>query len=314
MFSALIAGAVALAISRPYLEVRNVVGERSRDETLAYSATSRDYLTANGRSDLYGTALWDSNDGERKLFPGTLPVVLGAAALAAPSGPLVVPVVVSLLVSVDASLGLNGTVYSWLYEGLSPFRAFRAAARFRGIVSLYLAFLAGLGVAGVAGRFRSAPWRRVALTVVAVLLLVDLHETVTLVPLWNHAPDIYNHVPDPKATVADLPLPMAQDPFWHDPVFMYFSTFHWHPLINGSSGFAPSWYEALGAVSTEFPSDVTLDAYQRLGTDYFVLHEGYYGPAKFRRVVSDIGAQPRLAFVATATWEEGECRLYRLIK
>jgi hypothetical protein len=308
-----IAGGAALSISRPYVEVRKVVGERSRGETLAYSATSRDYLTAPGSSDLYGTALWDANDGERKLFPGTVPAVLAATAVMA-GHPLVVPAVASLLASVDASLGLNGTLYSWLYDDLPPFRAFRVPARFREIVGLYLAFLAGLGVARMTRRIRSVSRQRAVLAVTALLLLVDLHETVTLLPLWDHAPGIYNYVPEPNATVADLPLPTAQDPFWHDPVFMYFSTFHWHPLINGNSGFTPSWYGALGAVSREFPSDTTLDAYERLGTDYFVLHEGYYGPAQFRRVVADVDAQPRLVFVATITWEEGECRLYRFVK
>jgi hypothetical protein len=95
---------------------------------------------------------------------------------------------------------------------------------------------------------------------------------------------------------------------------MYFSTFHWHPIVNGSSGFRPAWYDQLGAISRDFPSDQTLDAYRRLGTEYFVLHEGYYHTTTFRRVVSDIEAQRRLQFVATVTWDEGECRLYRLLR
>jgi hypothetical protein len=93
---------------------------------------------------------------------------------------------------------------------------------------------------------------------------------------------------------------------------MYFSTFHWHPIINGSSGFAPPWYDQLGALSRDFPADSALDAYRRLGAEYFVLHEGYYHET-FTRVVSASDAQPRLQFVATATWDEGECRLYRLL-
>jgi hypothetical protein len=141
---------------------------------------------------------------------------------------------------------------------------------------------------------------------------VDVHPAIELQPLWNHAPGIYNYVPDPRAVLADLPLPWGQDAFWHDPVYMYFSTFHWHPIINGSSGFVPTWYEPLGAIARDFPSDATLDAFRKLGTEYFVLHEGYYGTAKFRRVVADAGLQDRLEFVATSSWEEGECRLYRL--
>jgi hypothetical protein len=141
---------------------------------------------------------------------------------------------------------------------------------------------------------------------------VDVQPTLELQPLWNHAPAIYNDVPDRRAVLADLPLPWGQDVFWHDPVYVYFSTFHWHPIINGSGGFVPAWYEPLGALARDFPSDPTLDAFRKLGTEYFVLHEGYYGTPKFNRVVADVGRQPRLEFVATSTWEEGECRLYRL--
>ena len=108
-----------------------------------------------------------------------------------------------------------------------------------------------------------------------------------------------------------MPLPGPGDAFWHDSVFMYFSTFHWHPLVNGMSGFAPPHYGDLGRTARGFPSDETLDAFARLGTQYFVLHEGYYRE-DWARVVAAADAQPRLQFVAVARWEEGEARAYRL--
>src|SRR5262249_36981596 len=155
---------------------------------------------------------------------------------------------------------------------------------------------------------------RLALGAAAVALIVDVHPIVALQPVWTHGPAIYRRVPDPHAVIANLPLPWGQDPFWHDPVYVYFSTFHWHPIVNGSSGFSPPWYDELGSVSRFFPSDAALDAHRRLGTEYFVLHEGYYGAAAYRRVASEADAQPRLRFVAAEVWEEGECRLYRLLR
>ncbi|PYR29605.1 MAG: hypothetical protein DMF92_11295 [Acidobacteria bacterium] len=98
-----------------------------------------------------------------------------------------------------------------------------------------------------------------------------------------------------------------------DPVYVYLSTFHWHPIVNGASGFEPRWYASLVSASREFPADAALDAFSKLGAKYFVLHEGYYRNS-FLRVVADAEAQPRLQFVATSTWEEGECRLYRLVR
>jgi hypothetical protein len=309
-----VAAAVYLPVTLPYWANRTTVGERGTDEVRTYSATGHDYVTAYRQSAVYGTRLWDSNNGERKLFPGTLPIVLGAAALLPPAGPLVAPAAAALAVNVDASLGLHGTIYTVLFNSFPAFRGFRAPARFRGVAGLYLALLTGVATAALARRIDGVWATRVVLTVLGVLLLVDVHPALELQPLWDHAPGIYQLITDRRAVLADLPLPWDRDPFWHDPVYMYFSTFHWHPIVNGSSGFTAPWYDQLGALSREFPADQTLDAYRRLGTEYFVLHEGYYGTRTFRRVVSDIEAQPRLQFVDTVTWEEGECRLYRLLQ
>jgi hypothetical protein len=310
--AAAIASAVCVPITLPYWENRATLGERGADEVRSYSASGRDYFTAYRQSVTYGTRLWDANNGERKLFPGALPIVLGAAALAPPVEPLVAATAVTLAVSVDASLGLHGTIYTWLYDFLPPFRGFRAPARFRAIAGLYLAVLIGFAIGALGRRIQSVRSKDAMFSVLGILLLFEAHPRLELQPLWNHAPGIYQHIPDRHAVVADLPIPWDQDPFWHDSVYMYFSTFHWHPIINGTSGFGPSWYDRLGALSRDFPSDDTLDAYRQLGTEYIVLHEGYYRTT-FSRIVAATEAQPRLQFVATSTWEEGECRLYRLL-
>jgi hypothetical protein len=210
---------------------------------------------------------------------------------------------------VDASFGVNGFVYPWL-ERIPGFRAFRVPARFRAIAGLYLAILAGLTTARLSERIASPLLRRVALAMLTAALVVDVYPAFELQPVWKHPPGIYATVPD-NAVIADLPLPGAGDPQWHATAYEYFSTFHWHPTTNGYSGFAPAWYEHLAAVGAAFPSDQALDAFRGLGTEYFVLHEGFYhGPSK--RVIADADAQPRLQLVATTTWEEGQSRLYRL--
>jgi hypothetical protein len=307
----LIGTATAALITIPYWSNRSTVGERSVDEIRAFSARGRDYLTASRRSALYGSRLYEREGGERELFPGTAPILLGAAALVPPLAPAAALAAVTLAASVDASLGLRGTIYSWLLE-LPPFRGFRVPARFRAIAGLYLALLAGVGAARIARRVASVWPRRATLWAIGIAVLADVRPTIELQPLWDHPPAIYESVPDRRAVLADLPLPWGQDVFWHDPVYVYFSTFHWHPIINGSGGFVPAWYEPLGAIARDFPSDPTLDAFRKLGTEYFVLHEGYYGTPRFRRVVADAGRQPRLELVAASSWEEGECRLYRL--
>jgi hypothetical protein len=309
-----IAAAVCLPVTLPYWENRATVGQRQADEIRAYSATGHDYLTAYRQSALYGERLWDANDGERKLFPGTVPLLLGALALFPPVTPLAVTSTAALAVTVDASLGLHGTVYPWLYKFVPGFGGFRVPARFRAIAGLYLSLLTGVAVAAIARRIGSQRIAGTALAVFGTAVLIDAHPVLALQPLWDHPPGIYRSIPEPRAVVADLPIPWDRDPFWHDPVFMYFSTFHWHPLVNGSSGFAPAWYDQLGQISRDYPSNETLDLYRRLGVQYIVLHEGYYGAHMFQRVTGDSAKQPRLQLVAADTWEEGECRLYRLLR
>jgi hypothetical protein len=309
-----IAAAGCLPVTLPYWHNRATLGQRQPDEIRAYSATGHDYLTAYRQSAVYGERLWDTNDAERKLFPGVVPMLLGALALWAPVTPLAITSAATLAVVVDASLGLHGTVYPWLYKFVPGFGGFRVPARFRAIGGLYLALITGFAVAAIVRRMPSTRIVGATLAVVAVAILIDAHPVLALQPLWNHPPGIYRMIPEPAAVVADLPIPWDRDPFWHDPVFMYFSTFHWHPLVNGSSGFAPAWYDQLGQISRDYPSDETLDVYRRLGVQYVVLHEGYYGARTFQRVVGDSARQLRLQFVAADTWDEGECRLYRLLR
>jgi hypothetical protein len=164
-----------------------------------------------------------------------------------------------------------------------------------------------MGVARLA-RFMPSVWpARVMAVAIAIAVLVDVRPSLELRPLWTHGPGVYASLPD-RAVVADLPMSGTADP-----VYVYLSTFHWHPLINGASGFEPAWYTPLVSASREFPADEALDAFSKLGTQYFVLHESYYRNF-FPRVVAAAEAQPRLQFVATSMWEEGESRLYKLVR
>jgi hypothetical protein len=302
----LIAGVVAVAVTTPYRAARATVGERPEDEIRNNSATFRHYLTSSRRSVVYGASLYERQIGELELFTGTVPVVIAAAAFIPPLGPLVLPTALGLAASVEASFGLRGILYSGLIK-LAPFRGFRVPARFRAVAGLYLALLAGMGVVRLTRLIRSVWPRRAAVWATAIAVLVDVRPSLELRPLWTHAPAVYASAPE-GVVLADLPMPGSADP-----VYVYLSTFHWHPIVNGASGFEPAWYAPLVSISREFPADQALDAFSKVGTQYVVIHESYYRDF-FPRVVAAAAAQPRLQFVATSTWEEGESRLYRLVR
>src|SRR5262249_49321884 len=136
-------------------------------------------------------------NGERELFPGLVPLVLGVAGIAVGANPIALPATIALASAVDLSLGMNGITYRALYRFVPPMRAFRAPARFRAIGGLWLALLGGVAVAGLAHRLTSARSAHVAVGALALLVLIDLHPTLELQPVWNHAPDIYQRIPEP---------------------------------------------------------------------------------------------------------------------
>jgi hypothetical protein len=68
----LLGTAAAALVTIPYWTSRSAVGERTVDETRAFSARGRDYLTASRHSAVYGTRLYEREGGERELFPGAL--------------------------------------------------------------------------------------------------------------------------------------------------------------------------------------------------------------------------------------------------
>ena len=50
-----------------------------------------------------------------------------------------------------------------------------------------------------------------------------------------------------------MELPLKSPDIYLEPVYMYFSTFHWHKLVNGYSGFSPPSYARLLGLVAEIP-------------------------------------------------------------
>ena len=73
----------------------------------------------------------------------------------------------------------------------------------------------------------------------------------------------------------DAPTPVLfefpMSPF-DDPIYMYFSTFHWQRLTNGYSGFFPPSQTWLAERVATFGDDGSLAALRASGVNYIVLH------------------------------------------
>jgi hypothetical protein len=180
-------------------------------------------------------------------------------------------------------------------------------------VGLSLAVLAGYGVVRLTTRFRTPRSSAIA-TAVLVLVAVVEFRSVPL-QLFHISPDIppvYEWLAEqPPSVVLELPLDGSDS---KDPVFMYFSTRHWQPLVNGYSGFFPNSYIEAADDAQNFPDDISITHFQRRGVDYVIVHQEYYVDAASRVIISRIEARPELEAVSRSMWQGAEVRVFRLRK
>ena len=70
---------------------------------------------------------------------------------------------------------------------------------------------------------------------------------------------------------------------------MYYSAYHWHPIVNGGGGFFPSgWNDQIIAVQS-YPSTVALAALHRVHVRYLLIHGDFQRIALVRRMVGLAG-------------------------
>lgn len=306
----LLAGALLLPVTVPYWQNRSTGGERIEAEVRYYSAVPANYLLPNRQSIYWGPQV--TIQPERNLFPGIMPVALAAVGLVPPFSAVRFAYLGGLAFALDASFGLNGAVYPFLYRYVLPFRGLRAPARFGMIVALTLSVLAGFGVARIVGRVKRLLLRRTLVIGLALLAMLEARPVLSLVPLWRQPPRVYASLPGDRASVlAEFPFPGPEGAFGNDFYFMYFSTFHWNRLINGASGFFPEDYLAFRDVLQDFPSDGALSALRERGVEFVVIHGKLYEPSEYARVTADLDRRPSLRLVTVEQWEGSDVRLYR---
>jgi hypothetical protein len=316
-----LAGLVALVavipVGRAYLGARAVVGERGREEVANGSATWRNYLGPPEANAVYGRALARFADGERRLFPGFLAILLAAIALWPPWTRERAAYALGLLVAFDISLGFNGITYPVLYEYFLPFRSLRIPARMGVMVGFTLAVLAGYGVARLSARLTSNTARRAVMIALGVLMLVEYaSRPLDLRTIAPTAPDIYADLQrdrgdSPAAALFEYPAGARTDPS-----YMYYSTFHWQHLVNGYSGFfPPSYIDMLNRVG-RFPDDESLREIKAHGARYVLIHGERMIGNRYERMIAALAQRPELTLVSRRPWQyeakHGEISLYRV--
>jgi len=295
--TALAVGALIVPAARPYIQTQQTFQftwpiELVRD----LSAVPTDYLTVSTQKLLYPALLDQFRrpvfPGEHGLFPGFAMLALAGLAVGALGSRWAnggrrretLRYLVLLLVAFVFSLGPSWTAtgtgadgmptpFLVLYRSVPGIAALRVPARFEFLVLLSLSVLAGFGVSWLDGALRARladPARRAALAGVGVLVVLDiLPLPKQLVPIGPGAPPVYMwlHDHDPQAVVAEIPdTPLANF------TYEFYSAYHWHPLVNGISGFNPPQVGPIVAQLAAFPDGAAVENLRSLGVRYVVAH------------------------------------------
>jgi hypothetical protein len=287
----LAAGALIVAVVTPF--ARPYVGLTSTIQAADASATLDSYLVppANTVAGRWWLAHVDDRPrwiwGEQTLFAGWTVLALSLVGLtelwrrrsSAPRGwVLLLLAVVGFFMSLGPSPPLLGgsalAPYAWL-SMLPGVGGMRASARFAVLVTLGLAGLAALG----AERLRRDGAARGRVAVLAAVPLMGVEWFVVDFPAGPprplDIPAVYRS-DEVRSARALLSLPDAfGTPLWYvEADYLYFSTAHWRPIVNGFGRGFPPGHADLVDIARRFPA--TAPTLRAFGVQYVVVHAARY--------------------------------------
>jgi hypothetical protein len=186
---------------------------------------------------------------------------------------------------------LNGPkVYDLVYHWIPGADGLRVPARIAMVVALLLSVLAGYGTSVLLQRVRP---RAAALLAVALCAFIIAESSAAPIPV-NRSSRRTSHAPAPRVAPAGAAprvyravaaLPRAAvlvefpfgDPAW-ELQYVYYSTMHFRPLLNGYSGWFPPGYQHLARLLAD-PLYEPAGAWQALaqsGATHAVVHRAAY--------------------------------------
>jgi hypothetical protein len=198
--------------------------------------------------------------------------------------------------------------YERIHDLIPLFWAVRVQAHIGQVVLLFLALLAGFGLARLEHAWGARRgWLAVA---AAAIALVNAEACRAPLPYraFDGIPPIYGVLgAAPNAVVVELPI-YDRRAWAGNAVYMLNSTSHWKPIVNGYSGFMPASYTRLQTDLAGFPGHETLETMHQRGITHAVVHEaafiGMHGQARF----DEIGRIQSLDEIA----RDGDIHVYRL--
>lgn len=313
MTGLVLGAALAIPLARAYARSEPERGTRPVDVIQHYSARRIDYLQPTKRNAWYGSVAVTRPVAERELFPGVMPLVLAAAGAVPPLSATRLAFLGAGLVAFDGSLGFNGHWYGLAHGLLSPLKSLRVPARFAIFVGLTLAILSASAVERGLRGIPSAGARFLAVAALAAGIVIEQLPALHLRPVWRQPPSIYGTL-GPASGALLFEYPIRPDPNWLEPniPYMYFSIWHWTPMVNGYSGFRPESYAMLAESTSGFPGGSSVEYLQRLGVTHVTVNCALWDADSCARVLGQLNGDSRFSLITGGQWEGAPSRLYRL--
>ena len=291
---------VTLAVySLPYMKSRAEVGERPMSDVVGYSASAMDFLSAPANNVLYG---WTDALGtnERHLFPGIVATLLLVVGLWPPLDRTRAVHAAALAFALLLTLGVNGPIYRLLYDWVLPFRGLRVPARADILVLLGTSVLAGFGLRRAMSVMTSQRMAAMAAAASVTLASVECLARPTLIPANPDASVWYawlRTVPD--AVVFEWPVTVPWRLYdMRDVRYMYRSTLHWRPMLNGYSGHYPESYVKLLYTMRDFPYTPALLDLRRRGATVLILHDVEGSRPSYDQALERLVRDPNIRLIA----------------
>jgi len=182
-------------------------------------------------------------------------------------------------VAAAVSLGVNKVSVAGLFAVPGPFfylhrlpgfDYIRAPNRYTMLVACGGALVGGIAIAVTLRRVRSQAASLALALLFGSIIVLDarIWEPMPLTHLSppSEVPAVYRWLATTPEGAAVLEYPLAF--FGGNSVYMFYSLYHGHPLLNGYSGIIPRFDDALNG----FPDDVSLRTLQDAGISYVIVH------------------------------------------
>jgi hypothetical protein len=292
---------------------RATLGERLERDIHLYSATLANYLATPAANVIHGGWSAPFGQSERFLFPGVLAIALAGLGLYRIDRRRATLIALGAFGFV-LSLGLNTPFYQLLRTVAMPYRGLRAPARASILLFMALAALGAYGWTRLM-RGRSKSVTMIATVVMAAALLLEFRTTMDQ---WLAVPtepaDVYRWLAkQPRSVVAEVPFARADElHLIHDGLYMFNSTWHWQPIVNGYSGFFPRSFIDLAEETASFPDDQSIAYLKAREVDFIVIHGSLMTPEKFGAMTATLLAREDIEAMAQFPQRMGSDMVVRL--